>query len=379
MGIEVRPLLTLVSVVLVLVAAFFFVSRSKKEISGNWIQFFAKGKEAGFSFKETEMLRRLASRCNIENPCSLFSSQEQLDTCISSMVRGMRMSGESEEQGTQNFLSRLYDYRKKIEMNKPVYKTGITSSRQMVEGQTLRVLVSGTGVFRSEVVKVIGSYLTITRPVNNKITASVSWLGMKLSVYFWREDDAGYVFDTAVIDEVFSRGIPSLKIEHSDSLFRTQKRRSVRIKMHKAAFLYLANDYDVPGRLEMDPGLKCILEDLSDTGCAVITGGQAAVGLRVKVQFALDNVPICILGTVRSVDFKEETNRSIMHIEADTLPIEMRNHILGEVFGMLSEDDDDELPFHMLDEEAANISSQMQNNNTAPETPDTADNNGKAH
>ncbi|MCL2066994.1 MAG: PilZ domain-containing protein [Treponema sp.] len=340
------------------------VSRTKKERPGNWFQFFSKGKEAGFSFRETELLRRLAARCNITDPSTVFSSQNQLDTCIRSMVRSIRMSGESEEQGTQDFLSKLYDYRKKVEMDKPQFKTGISASHQISEGQHLRVLVPGTGVYSSEVVKNISSYLTISRPVNKKIMQSVMWIGMKVSIYFWREDDAGYVFDTEVVDEIFSKGISSLKIEHSESLFRTQKRKSVRIKLHKAAFLYLANEYDEPGMLEMAPGLKCFLEDISDTGCAVVVGGQASAGIRVKVQFALDNVPICMLGTVRSVDFKEDANRSVMHIEADILPLEMRNHILSEVFGMLPEEDEDELPFRVLDEEAASISAEAGIDNT---------------
>jgi c-di-GMP-binding flagellar brake protein YcgR len=349
---------TLILIIVILGLALFFFSRSKKEKKGNWIQFFAKGKDAGFSFKEIELLRRLATKCNIEDPTSLFWSQNQLDVCIRSMVRGIRMSGEGEEQGTQDFLSKLYDYRKKIEMNKPAIKNGISSSRQISEGQPLRILVTGTGVFRSEVVKNTSQYLTISRPVNSKIPAAISWNGMKVSVYFWRADDAGYVFDTNVIDEVFSKGISALKIEHSDSLFRTQKRKSIRIKLHKAAFLYLAKDGDEPGRIEMAPGLKCFLEDLSDTGCAVTVGGQAASGLRVKIQFALDNTAISMLGTVRSVEYRESANRSLLHIEADPLPMEIRNQILGEVFGMLPEDDEDELPFRVLDDEAASISAQ---------------------
>ncbi|GHV94025.1 pilus assembly protein PilZ [Spirochaetia bacterium] len=350
---------TLIVVVSVLGLAFLFISRSKKEKSGNWVQFFAKGKDSGFSFKEIELLRRLAARCNIDDPTSLFWSQNQLDICIRSMVRGIRMSGESEEQGTQDFLSKLYDYRKKIEMNKPQIKNGISGSRQIGEGQPLRILVTGIGVFKSEVVKNTSQYLTITRPVNAKISNTISWNGMKISVYFWREDDAGYVFDTDVTDEVFSKGISSLKIEHTDSLFRTQKRKSIRIKLHKAAFLYLAKDDDVPGKIEMAPGLKCFLEDLSDTGCAVTVGGQAAAGLRVKIQFALDNTAISMLGTVRSVDFRQDTNRTVLHVEADPLPMEIRNQILGEVFGMLPEDDEDELPFRVLDDEAAGISAQV--------------------
>ena len=347
-------IITFLVVALVLVLVIFIFTRSKNEKNGSWVQFYAKGKDAGFSFKEIELLRRLATRCNIEDPGSLFWSQNQLDICIRSMVRGIRMSGESEEQGNQDFLSKLYDYRKKIEMEKPKIKNGISNSRQISEGQTLRILVANTGVFRSQVVKNTNAYMTISRPVNNKIP-TMSWNNVKVSVYFWREDDAGYVFDSEVQDEVYSKGISALKIAHNDSLFRTQKRKSVRIKIHKAGFLYMVNDDEPPGKLEIVPGLKCFLEDLSDGGCAVAVGGTATVGLRVKVQFALDNSPIVMSGTVRSVDFNEETNRSVMHIEAGSLPQDIRNQILGEVFGMLPEEDDDELPFRVLDEEASNI------------------------
>lgn len=358
----------IVVVLVILGLAYFFFFRSKKEKPGNWVQFFTKGKDAGFSFKEIDLLRRLAVQCNIEDPCSLFSSQNQLDICIRSMVKGIRMSGESEEQGTHDFLSKLYDYRKKIEMNKPMIKNGISNSRQISEGQLLRILVTGTGVFKSQVVKNASPYLTISRPVNTKMSASMTWEGMKISVYFWREDDAGYVFDTGVLDEVFSKGISSLKIGHSDSLFRTQKRKSIRIKMHKAAFLYLEKDGEQPHKIEIDPGLKCFLEDLSDSGCAVAVRGTAPTSLRIKVQFALDNTAICMTGTVRSVSFNQEINRSVLHMESDPLPIEIRNQILGEVFGMLPEDDDEELPFRVLDDEAASISAEAAPPKGSPET-----------
>jgi c-di-GMP-binding flagellar brake protein YcgR len=263
----------------------------------------------------------------------------------------MHLSGGSEEVGNQDFLSKLYDYRKKIEMEKPRIKKGISSSRQIGDGQVLRILVAGSGVFKSQIVKNTAQYLTISRPTSSKLPMNFSWIGLKISVYFWREDDAGYVFDSDVLDEVFSKGIASLKISHSDSLFRTQKRKSVRVKLHKSAFLYLITNEDDAGKMEVNPGLKCFLEDLSDSGCAVTIGGKAMVGLRVKAQFALNNVPIVMSGTVRSVEFNEDLNRSHLHIEADPLPIDMRNHILGEVFGMLPEEEED-LPFRLLDEEA---------------------------
>jgi c-di-GMP-binding flagellar brake protein YcgR len=313
-----------------------------------WINFFAQGKEAGFSLKEIDLLRRLAVKSELEDPGALFWSQHQLDLCIRMLVKNIKFSKQEDIEGDQDFLSKLYDYRKKIEMEKPRIKNGIGSTRQIDESQILRVLVNGVGVFSSRVVKNTSPYITISRPVNEKIRMNRGWTGLPVSIYFWRHDDAGYVFDSEVLDEVFSKGVFSLKIAHADSLFRSQKRKSLRIKTHKPAFLYLISAEEEPGKIEAAPGLKCFLEDLSETGCAVTIGGKAAEGIRIKVQFVLDNSPISMSGTVRSIEYKEDANRSLLHVEADELPLESRNQILGEVFGMLPEDEkDEELPFRI--------------------------------
>jgi len=328
-----------------------FLLSATDENKKGWIQFFAKGKDSGFSFKEIELLKRLAVKSKLEDPKSLFFSNKQLDTCISSLIKNLRLAGTENEKENQDFLSKLYEFRKKIEMEKPRIKNGIPSSRQISEGQNLRVLVKDYGVYQSQVIKNISGYLTISRPMSNKIPATFSWMGLKLSVYFWRDEDAGYVFDSEVQDEVFSKGISSLKISHSDTLFRTQKRKSVRVKKHKAAFLYpVVNESEIH-KIEENPGIKCFIEDLSDSGCCITVGGKAQPGLRVKAQFHLNNSLICMAGTVRMVEHKEEMNRSKLHVEADPLPIEVRNQILGDVFGMLPEEEE-ELPFRMLGEEA---------------------------
>ena len=343
------PFISLAIIFLVLV---YFLTRAKKETSGNWIQFFAKGREAGFTIKDMELIRKLVSSCNLKEPASIFKSKKQFEVIVRSMVNTARLSGDINDPFTQLFLSKLFDYFKKIEMDATDTKVKITNSRQISEGQVLRVLVAGTGVFKSEVIKNTPNNLTISRPINSKVTASMRWNDLKISVYFWREDDAGYVFDTQVLDEVFSKGISSLKVDHNDSLFRTQKRKSLRIKFHKPAFLYIVNDADNPHRLETSAGLRCMLEDISDTGCAFRVNGQAEVGMRLKVQFSIDRAPICIPATVRSVDYFQDRNVSVVHMEADPLPIGTRNHILCEVFNMLPEDDEDELPFRVLEEEA---------------------------
>jgi c-di-GMP-binding flagellar brake protein YcgR len=345
-------LLSLFFFIVVLLAVGFYFTRTKKENSGNWIQFLKKGREAGFTLRDLDQLKQLASACNIADPVTIFTSQKQFETIIRSMVASARQSGEINDLPVQDFLSKLFDYCKKIGMASIDNNVRISNSRQISEGQTLRVLVTGTGVYKSEVIKNFGNYLTISRPINSKSSPSMQWNGVKMSIYFWREDDAGYVFDTEVIDEVFSKGISSLKVEHNDALFRTQKRKSLRVKFTKAAFLYMVKEMDNPHKLEKTAGLKVMLDDISDTGCAFKVNGQATQGLRLKVQFSLDRIPICIPGTVRSVDYNLESNLSLVHMEADPLPIGTRNHILCEVFDLLPEDDEEELPLRVVEDEA---------------------------
>jgi len=352
-------LTVLIIVVIVSGVLLFLFANTDKKKSG-WLQFYARGKDTGFSFKEIELLHKLAIRMNLEEPSLLFVSQDTLDNCIKALVKSLHLSGTENDKESQDFLSKLYDYRKKIEMEKPRNKHGISNSRQISDGQNLRVLVEGAGVFKSQVVKNTTQYITISRPTSAKqLPPTFSWQGQKPSVYFQRDEDAGYVFDTRVLDEVFSKGIASLKIAHAESLFRTQKRKSVRLRTHKAAYLYPIVNEEEASKLEYEAGLKCFLKDLSDTGCAIAVGGKGEVNLRVKVQFSLGTNLVCMSGTVRSFEYKEETNKSLLHVEADPLPIELRNQIMGEVFGMLPDDEED-LPFRILGEEAEELTSEAE-------------------
>jgi hypothetical protein len=216
------------------------VARRQREVSGSWWRFYTRGKEAGFSFHEIRLLRELADLANVPDPVSVFRSRSELDTCIRSLVRRMRLSGD-EDSANQDFLSRLYEYRKRIE------------------------------------------------------------------------------------------------IDNAASLSGGQKRNSVRLKTHRSAFFYIIQDEADRDRFEVTPGARCFIEDLSDTGCSVSIADKAERGMRVKIQFVLDNVPLGMSGTVRSIEDKEDPRRALLHIEADPLPNETRNYILGEVFGMLSE------------------------------------------
>lgn len=322
--------------------------RSKRSYS--WVQFFAKGKDEGFSIKEIELLRRVAIRSEVEDPTALFWSVKQLDQCIKGILRKSRLTGDENSLETQDFLAKLYEYRKKIEFDQPRYRKGIVSSRSISESQRLRILVDAAGVFDATVVRNSDRFITITKPTGAQLPSSFAWKGRRLAVYFWRRDDAGYVFDTYVLDDVPAVSGSILQLSHSDSLFRTQKRRSVRAKIRLSAFLYLPKDESYPELVESSPGMRCIIEDLSEDGCALTVGGRASAGLKVKVQFTLGGDTVAMSGIVKSSDFDEENNRSLLHIEALPLSLKTRNKISAEVFGV-NPDAELEAAFSIFDDD----------------------------
>jgi hypothetical protein len=71
-------------------------------------------------------------------------------------------------------------------------------------------------------------------------------------------------------------------------------------------------------------------------------------------------------GTVRSIRYNENTDRSMLHIEAEPLSVETRNRILGEVFGMQPEAAEDELPFQVLDDEISDLAEDGSRANALP-------------
>jgi c-di-GMP-binding flagellar brake protein YcgR len=238
-------------------------------------------------------------------------------------------------------MDHVFALRKGIEFEQPRFKYGIRSSRQVGAGQRLRVLVHGIGVFGATVIDNNARYLVVSYPLGQRLPKDWVWKGKKVSIYFWRREDAGYVFDSYVIDDLRIRNVPVLQVSHSEALLRTQKRKSVRARSKIPAYLYLLKRiegaYEKPERV---PGLRAMVQDLSEDGAAVAIGGKAKVGLQVKLQFGLDERSVVMSGTVRSVDFDAEANRSVLHVEAVTPSPRMRNAIRAFVYNIREGEDD---------------------------------------
>ena len=187
--------------------------------------------------------------------------------------------------------------------------------------------------------------------------SGADWVGKTISVYLWRKGDARYVFDTTVNGEGLFLGKPSLFLQHSNNLLRTQKRNAIRAKCKINATLFLIKDkvidYNV---IETKGGFRCLLEDISEKGALIRIGGKGIPNLQLKIQFQIDNRLVVMFGIVRTVEYNEELGQSRLHFECIHIEEAMKNIVLSYVYNILPESEReiyDAIKLTTVDEEAA--------------------------
>ncbi len=325
-------------VLLVIVVTLIVLLRKAGGGSFPWVHFYAKGKEAGFSFSEVNLLRKVAVEGRLNNPTSLFWSIKQLDRSIRGTIIKFKSEGLLDDIDNMMFLSKLFDFRKNVELKLPKYMIGLKSTRKITKMQYLKISVPNIGNYVSQVVENQRKYIAITYPEGPKLPPGYEFKGEKLHIYFWRKDDAGYVFDSRVIEDHMDRKVPILYISHSDSIIRSQKRGSVRADLNTPAHLYpLRTIHQASEEEEPKRGIRCRLQDISEDGAALLIGGQGKVGMNVKIQFKISDSVIVMCGVVKGVSFQKNKNTSIIHIQAVPLSDRTKNRILAYVYDLFGE------------------------------------------
>lgn len=303
-----------------------------------YIHFYVRGKESGFSFSEINLLRRVAIQNRLKNPTSLFWSVKTLDRCIRSAIVGFRASGQENSPKNLEFINKLFDFRRRVEFDQPKYRLGLTSTRGIAPGQTFKFALEGGGIYIAKLIENNRRHLAVTYPRGNTTPHGFSWRNEDLRVYFWRAEDAGYYFETRVLGDYIDRKVPILHISHADNLVRAQKRGSVRREANTNASLYpLKAIGQANETVETRSGYRCKLLDISEDGAAVVIGGRAKAGLPVKIQSEVAGEIVVLSGVVKSVNFKQKTRASILHIQARAPSVPMRVKILTFVYGLFDE------------------------------------------
>ncbi len=328
--------LLVVLVLLLALGASTIAARGGKRYS--LFEYFLRAGESGLSIHEARELGDAAALAGLSDTTNVLWSPRDLDRAIVILLAKLKEEGRDRTREGISLVDKVYTLRKKLEFEQPRFKYGIKSSRHMAQGQRVRVLVYGIGVYNATVIDNNARYLVISYPTGGRLPKGWVWKGKKVSIYFWRHEDAGYVFDSFVIEDLRIRNVPVLHVSHSEALLRTQKRRSIRARSRIPAYLYIVKRiegaYEKPERA---PGLRAQIQDLSEDGVAVAIGGKAPPGIKVKLQFALGEKSIVMSGTAKSVDYDSDKNRSVIHVEAVTPSPRTRNAIRSYVYGLGAE------------------------------------------
>lgn len=326
----------IVVVIAVIVVAIFL--QANGGLGFPWVQFYAKGKESGFQFKEINILRKAAVETNMDNPTSLFWSVRTLDRTIKGVIIKARATMRTDDPENIRFISRLYEFRKRVEFNTPKYKIGLKSTRDLMSNQKVRITLPGGGTYLSHIVENLRRYMAISYPTGKPLPLGFSWKNQKINVYFWRMDDAGYYFESKVLDDFLDRKFPILYITHSDNLIRSQKRKSIRAETNLPCAIYNLPSIEAANEtIEHTQGLRARLVDISEDGAALLVGGKAKVGMPLKIQFSLTDEPLAMSGIIKGITFDEKKNRSVLHIQAAPPGLKTRNAILSYVYNIFGD------------------------------------------
>ena len=333
MNLFLDALIVVAGVIVLVLGVWFFKS------SSNMLNFFATGLDNKFTLSEIAMLWKLAKSTGIDEPLSLYVSDKAISKCVAMIVENAKKNHTENEPKVQQFLSKLYKFRTKVELSAD-NRRGLKSTRQLDSKQKLRIILKGSGIFSSMIVN-NASEIAIMVPVQNGRIAipANEWIGKDINIYLWRKGDAAYVFDTRVLRSGVFLGRQVLFLRQSEEITRMQKRRSIRTECNINAQFYLIKETVTDFlRIETAPGYKCLIEDISSDGALIRVGGKGVPNVQMKLQFELDETLVVMYGTVRSVEFNQTSNQSRLHIECTHIEPNMRNAILTFVYKVIPEE-----------------------------------------
>ncbi len=302
------------------------------------IEFYITGLDQKFTLSDLNLLWNVSQLCDLDYPKALFWSMPSLTKCMSHITSQAAASGTESDPKTQALITKLFDYRTKLQ-NQTDEKKGIESTMYLDRDQKLRIILPGKGVFSSKILN-NGKELIIAVPRQKDMIpfTAEEWVGKFVSVYLWRKGDARYVFDTTVTGHGLFVGESSISIRHSSNLIRTQKRKAVRAKCEIKANLYIITNENIDyNAVETQNGYKCLIEDISEAGALIRIGGKGVSNVQIKLQFNIQNMLIVMFGVVRTVEYNESTNQSLLHFECIHLDQTMKNEVLSYVYNMLPE------------------------------------------
>jgi len=280
-----------------------------------------EAKRMGLSGFSIDMLENLVRMCKVKQPLLVFSSASLLDDTLKKGLYSLDNSRDLTDEERENRRATIFHIKQTIERNARKGAV-LRSTNSLRPGQLLTITPEGAAAYSSKVISNMKDFLTVSAPAQPAGTDTRWMRGTKLSVYLWRDNDAGYSFVSKVLGYDTVKAVPSVLIQHSRTLRREQRRRNRRREIMRQCFYYPIRIVETgQGRklerkasVEQNMRTLGIVVDLSAGGCAVQTMNPFDRGKLTMVEFDIDRkAPIRAFGKVIHVHRKKGRG-GIMHI-----------------------------------------------------------------
>jgi c-di-GMP-binding flagellar brake protein YcgR len=280
-----------------------------------------EAKRVGLTGASVDVLENLVRMCKVKQPLLVFSSASLLDDTLKKGLYSLDNSRDLSDEEKENRRATIFNIKQTIERNARKGAV-LRSTSSLRPGQLLTITPEGAAPYSSKVISNMRDFLTVSAPAQ-PAGAETRWMrGTKLSVYMWRDNDAGYSFVSKVLGYDTVKAIPSVLIQHSRTLRREQRRRNRRREIMRQCFYYpiriveTGQGRKVERKASVEQNMRTlgIVVDLSAGGCAIQTMNPFDRGKLTMLEFDIDKrAPIRAFGKVLHVH-RQRGRGGIMHV-----------------------------------------------------------------
>lgn len=280
-----------------------------------------EAKRVGLTGPASDILENLVRMCKLKQPLLVFTSASLLDDTLKKGLYSVDNSRDIRAEEKESRKAVIFQIKQTIERNARK-DVALRSTALLRPGQLLTITPERSTAFTSKVISNMKDFLTVSAPAQ-PAGADTRWMrGTKLSVYLWRDNDAGYSFVSKVLGYDTVKGVPSVLIQHSRTLRREQRRRNRRREIMRQCFFYpiriveTGQGRKLERKASVEQNLRAlgIVVDLSSGGCAIESMNPFNRGRLVMVEFDIDKqAPIRAYGKIIHVHRKQGRG-GFMHI-----------------------------------------------------------------
>lgn len=285
----------------------------------------------GLNKGDIKEIKALLSHAGITKPYLIFSDPKLLDSIINENVGHIDKLHLPPDEKQKRILF-LFEIKRKIYNHFISIREGLGSTLEIEPNQLLSLTITGVGKFYSVVIINDRKNLVINIP-EVKDPLSIPWKDKNVEVYFWRYNDAGYVFKTHIDNVIINEKMQALLLSHTDSVKRIQRREYPRRKCRfdcKFFKFSLSTNEDGKPILLLGKTRYGVIIDVSPSGASIVSDSSLVKNNLVKVEFDIEEEGVIAYGKV--INSVKKKNVYIIHIQFQRISDKSKNTIYKFVY-----------------------------------------------